>query len=149
MINLLSLDFWGNDRRVEEGGGRGVLIFIYLWTILSLMALGAFGNRCAVHGNYDQLRWIIWSFTNYAFIVMVLVSGLGAIQNEGPEIEETGWYGQLSVLVFLTCLFGLVKSLAFQIWLYQKSRTGKVVEPQQEEQMYQHKRFELLEDSLV
>lgn len=145
------LDFWGNDRRVEEEGSRGVLVFIYIWTILSLLALGVFGNRFVVQGNYSPLRGIMSSFINYAFIVMVLVSGLGAIQNEGREIEETGWYGQLSVLVFLTCLFGLVKCLVFHVWLYRKSRLSKDVieKPPQEEHMQQHKSFELLEDSLV
>eukprot|EP00428_Durinskia_dybowskii_P020606 CAMPEP_0170206086 /NCGR_PEP_ID=MMETSP0116_2-20130129/2593_1 /TAXON_ID=400756 /ORGANISM="Durinskia baltica, Strain CSIRO CS-38" /LENGTH=194 /DNA_ID=CAMNT_0010456489 /DNA_START=113 /DNA_END=697 /DNA_ORIENTATION=+ len=141
--------FWGNDRRMEEEGGRGVLTFIYVWTILLLFALGYFGNRFVMEGNYNPLHWIIWSFTNYAFIVMVLVSGLGAIHNEGREIEETGWYGQLSVLIFLTCMFGIVQSLFFQIWLYRKSRTGKVIESRQEEHLHQEKRFELLEDSLA
>ena len=135
---------------MEEEGGRGALIFIYVWTILSLLALGILGNRYIMQGNYDPLRWIMWSFTNFAFVVMVMVSGLGAIHNDGREIEETGWYGQLSVLVFLTCLFALVKCLVFQIWLYRKSRLGKVTEPhQQEEHLHQHKRFELLEDSVV
>ena len=134
---------------MEEEGGRGVLAFVYVWTILSLLALGVIGNRYVIQGYHDSLHWIMWSFTNYAFIVMILVSGLGAIHSEGREIEETGWYGQLSVLVFLTCSFGVVKCLVFQIWLYRKSRSAKVVEPQQEEHMQQHKRFELLQDSLV
>ena len=134
---------------MEEEGGRRALIFIYIWTILSLLALGVLGNRCVMQGNYSPFRWTMWSFTNFAFVVMVLVSGLGAIHNEGREIEETGWYGQLSVLVFLTCLFGLVKCFVFQIWLYRKSRLVKVTEAQQEEHMPQHKRFELLDDSLV
>lgn len=65
------------------------------------------------------------SFVNYAFIVMVLIGGLDAVKTEGREIEETGWYGQTSVLLFLTCLFGMIKSIVFFFWLVQKSKTAK------------------------
>lgn len=68
---------------------------------------------------------MLYSFVNYAFIVMVLLGGLDAIQNDGGEIQSTGWYGQTSVLVFLTCLFGMIQAVFFQYWLIRKATETK------------------------
>ena len=63
---------------------------------------------------------------------MVLIGGLDAVKSEGREIEETGWYGQTSVLLFLTCLFGMIKCLSLQFWLAQRAKSGKEDEHQVE-----------------
>lgn len=100
-------------------------MFVYLWTIVSLIALAVVGTRLVQKGHYDGLRFMFFAFINYSFIVMVMLGGLDAIQTEGREIEETGWYGQISVLLFLTCLFGMLKSLIFQFWLHRKSKQAR------------------------
>lgn len=82
--------------------------------------------------NFDALKYALFGFANVCFLVMVLVAGLDAIAVEGREIEETGWYGQTSVLLFLTCLFGLAKSLVFAGWMHKKSTAVKQDERQTE-----------------
>ena len=52
-------------------------------------------------------------------MILVLVTGLGGIEVEGREIEETGWYGQFSVCIFFTCLFWVIHGLVF-IWLLRR-----------------------------
>jgi uncharacterized RDD family membrane protein YckC len=115
---------WTDDRPQDEQGS-GTIVFVYLWTVGSLIVLGALGNRLFQKGHYDGLRWMLYSFVNYAFIVMVLMGGLDAIQNDGGEIQWTGWYGQTSVLVFLTCLFGMIHAVFFQFWLIRKATETK------------------------
>lgn len=115
---------WTDERREEEEG-YGTLVFVYLWTVISLVLLGVFGNRLVNDGNFQSLRWMLFSFMNYAFIVMVLIGGLDAVNNEGRQIEETGWYGQTSVLLFLTCLFGMFKCVIFQFWLGRRAAESK------------------------
>lgn len=123
LLHVLA-DFWTDDRPDDEQG-FGTIVFVYLWTIGSLITLAVIGNRLVQKGHYDGLRWMFFSFINSAFIIMVMLGGLDAIKSEGREIEETGWYGQTSVLLFLTCMFGMVKAISFQFWLYRRANQVK------------------------
>lgn len=127
----LNPDLWKDDRD-PEAEGNGTLLFVYLWTLGLLVLLAVVGNSMVNRGHYDALRMALLGFANFAFIVMILVGGLGAIETEGREIEATGWYGQTSVLLFLTCLFGLVKSLVFAFVLQRKSKEASADDKQVE-----------------
>lgn len=75
-------------------------------------------------------RLALFGFVNYCFVAIVLLVGLeGAIETEGREMEENGFYGQRSVLLFLTCLFALVQSSVFISWINKRLKvlrsTGK------------------------
>lgn len=136
------LDLWTDDRDIEDEG-RGTIVFMYVLTFLFLLVIGIFGNRWYSQGHSESLLWMFFSFVSYSFAVMVLVGGLGAIKNEEHEIEETGWYGQVSVLLFLTCLIGMVKSMIFLCWLSYNTRfcqAHKEDSPQ---------KFDLMADSVI
>jgi hypothetical protein len=61
-------------------------------------------------------------FINLALMVMILVAGLGAIETEdGPAMEENGWYGQLSVCIFFTCLLWSLHGIFFAYWLRKRN----------------------------
>jgi hypothetical protein len=94
------------------------MIFIYIWTLLLIAGLIYLANTTNMETpKLTKLRWALMGFVNYCLVTMILLSSLeGGIQVEGRELEEDGWYGQTSVLVFLTCLFGLVQSIAFIAW---------------------------------
>jgi hypothetical protein len=98
-------------------------MFVYVWTIVMVVVMAMHGNKLlgqgqlVGQGQMQAFRWTLLGFANYAFICCVLIGGLGVVEVEGREIEETGWYGQTSVLVLLTCLLGMVSSLAFSLWL--------------------------------
>ena len=82
------------------------------------------GNIMAFRDNLTGLRYVLLSFANYAFIVMVLVVGLNGIKEE-DEAMMNGWYGQTGVLLFLTCLIAFIKSLVFSYWLSQRIRQAQ------------------------
>jgi len=68
------------------------------------------------------LRGAVIMFANLAFLILVLVTGLGeAIQTEGREVEENGgWYGQFGLCIFGTCLFWMIWSCAVSYSLRQR-----------------------------
>jgi hypothetical protein len=107
---------WGDEGEPEQEG-RGTLVFVYFWTIVMIVVMAIYGNKLMKQGQLEAFRFTLLGFANYAFICCVLIGGLGVVEIEGREIEETGWYGQTSVLVLLTCLLGMVSSLAFSLWL--------------------------------
>lgn len=62
-------------------------------------------------------RLALFGFANYCFVAIVLLVGIReAIQTDGREMEEDGFYGQRSVLLMITCLFALIQSCVFISW---------------------------------
>jgi hypothetical protein len=118
------IDLWGQEGEPEEEG-RGTLIFIYLWTIMTFAFVSFSVHKLVVQNNMMALRWTLIGFANSSFICCVLLGGLEAIQVEGREVEETGWYGQISVLIFLTCLFNMLSALGFALWIWTLSSKAK------------------------
>lgn len=110
---------WGErEGRDPEEEGQGAVLFVYLWTIMLFATLFYVGNstRMAV-SSLQTLRWILFGFANYCFVTIILLIGIeGAVETEGREIEETGFYGQRSVLLMVTCIFGFAQSLVFLSW---------------------------------
>lgn len=96
------------------------------------MTMTLYGNNLLAQGSMSlpQLQWALIGFGNTCFLVCVLIAGLDAIQIEGREIEETGFYGQTAVLVFLTCLFGIVYSILFSCWIRRRIQQAAVEEHQ-------------------
>jgi uncharacterized membrane protein YciS (DUF1049 family) len=95
-----------------------------------------YGNHLLAQGSasLSQLQWALIAFGNTCFLVCVLIGGLDAIQVEGQELEETGFYGQTSVLVFLTCIFGIVYSIVFSLWLRKRIKRAALEENKLQEE---------------
>lgn len=113
-------DIWGDDREngnPEEEEGKGSVLFVYIWTLLLIAGLLYLGNTTNMAApKLNAFRWALIGFLNYCLVVMVLLGGLEAIEVDGRELEEDGWYGQTSVLLFLTCLFNMILALVFISW---------------------------------
>lgn len=78
----------------------------------------AFVNRQDMTGVVAALVML----ANMAFLSMMYLGGLeGGVQAEGPEIEDSGFYGQTGVLIFLTCIFYTVFSLVFALIFHRRS----------------------------
>jgi magnesium-transporting ATPase (P-type) len=110
---------WGNhEGENAEHKVNSAVLFVYLWVLVSIAALIYIGNSTGNESSRLQaMRWALVGFANVCLTTMVLVVGLGAIEVEEHELEEDGFYGQTSVLLFLTCLFGLVQSIVFFGWI--------------------------------
>jgi magnesium-transporting ATPase (P-type) len=124
-----STDIWGENREEQdpEQAGNGAVLFVYVWLLVSIAALIYVGNSTGNESNkLEGMRWALVGFANVCLTTMVLLVGLEAIEVEGRELEEDGFYGQTSVLLFLTCVFGLIQSVVFIGW------TGKRLAAQQQ-----------------
>jgi len=115
--------FWGGERRGEpESEGRGALIFVYLWSSLLFVGLVLYGNYVFRRNNeFEGLQGALFMHTNFAFLCLILVLGLGAVNFEGREIEDHGWLGQFSVCVFFTMLFWFLRGIVFTILLRRRN----------------------------
>ena len=112
-------DIWGErEGRDPEEEGSGAVLFVYLWTLLLFAGLIFVGNTTGMTINKLQvLRLALFGFVNYCFVTIILLVGLeGAIETEGREIEEDGFYGQRAVLLLVTCFFAMVQSIVFISW---------------------------------
>ena len=118
----------GND---EDRSPDGVLIFVYLWTTSLFILMVLYGNRMLAQKPIpSKLQWALLGFGNVSFIVCLLIGNLQVIKVDGRELEQTGWYGQTSVLLFLTCLFGTAYSILFSLWIRKRLKAQAKVENQ-------------------
>ena len=114
--------FSASRERDPEDEGKGALIFVYIWSCLLFLSLVLYGNFVVRRNSeFEGLQAALIMSTNLAFMVMIMVAGLGAIRIEGRELEETGWYGQFSVCIFLTCLFWMINGIAFTVLLRKRN----------------------------
>lgn len=129
---------WGEREEGErEEEGSGAMLFVYLWTLVCFAGLVYVGNSTKMNiSKLQALRWILLGFANYCFVIIVLLVGLeDAIETEGREMEENGFYGQRGVLLLLTCLFAMVQSIAFVSWTTKRMKhlsDGALAEKQNE-----------------
>ena len=110
--------WWSWNARQEDidatDSTNRVMVFLYIWTVLLIIGLGLLVNRNFIQGGKKFVRWTFIVFANYFFIFAILIGGIPQlIIDEGEELGETGFYGQPSVLIFLTCIFEFIVCLGF------------------------------------
>ena len=113
------------------------MLFAYLWTLLFFAGMAYLVNttRKTIE-PVEGLRLALFGFANYCFVVIILLVGVeGAIETEGREIEEDGFYGQRSVLLLVTVFFAMVQTIAFVFWTTKRIknlRASALIETQSE-----------------
>jgi hypothetical protein len=109
----MNSDVWFQQ---QGGGGRGdeatsgALRFVYAWQIVMFVIIVAYGyNVIHAHKNSSMLigALLVWFQSN--FLAMFLLSY--AIEGRGMELER--FYGQFSVLMFMTNAWYVVHGLIF------------------------------------
>jgi hypothetical protein len=140
---MLCSDVWGQEREPDEQG-QGTLLFAFVWIVALFLTMTLYGNHLLAQQQQGsssstvllpQLQWALIGFGNTCFLVCILIGGLDAIQIEGREMEETGFYGQLSVLVFLTSLFGIVFSVVFYVWIRRRIQLEAAIEEKEDDKV--------------
>lgn len=128
--------WWRNQRNEEiEGRGKAAITITYLWVLVMFIALILYGNIVLKRNSeFVVLQATIVMFANFAFVIMILLSGLGAINNEGNDMEEDGFYGQISVCFFLSCLFWVFHAIIFSVQI--KKRKRQQIVEQEEDSSY-------------
>ena len=94
-----------NDDRRDEGKTPPILIATYLWSILVFHGILFYGYRAfkyssRVNNPYDNIMVALVLFANYNILSILLLSNVeGAIETDGPGVEEHGFVGQFGVMV--------------------------------------------------
>ena len=108
----------------------GSLKFVYIWQILMFIVIGVYGLK-VIRENRNptglMIALLVWA--NFAFLSMWLMAD-GSIVTDGQEVKRMGFYGQMSVLVFMSNFWYFIHGMAFVLvfWL-----RAKFVEDEKEE----------------
>jgi hypothetical protein len=107
------------DEREQLELGReqpGSLKFVYIWQLLTFIAILWYGVRVIrQHRNLTGLLLALFVWTNYAFLSMWLMAD-ASIQIDGDGVVRTGFYGQLSVLIFMANFWYLLHGAVFLLF---------------------------------
>eukprot|EP00536_Pseudo-nitzschia_multiseries_P012301 jgi/Psemu1/290194/fgenesh1_pg.464_\ len=99
----------------------GSLKFVYIWQIVLFLGLGYYGLM-VIHQNRNPsgliIALLVWS--NFAFLSMWLMAD-GSIITEGEQVLRTGFYGQMSVLIFMSNFWYFIHGLAFVLVFWIRS----------------------------
>jgi hypothetical protein len=99
----------GGDNRRDGESTPPILIATYLWSVLVFHGILFFGYRALKYSStnnsnpYDSIIVALVLFTNYNILSVLLMSNVeGAIETEGPGVDEHGFVGQFGVMVSAT-----------------------------------------------
>jgi len=99
----------------------GSLKFVYVWQIIMFLVIGWYGMR-VIRQNRNPtgliVALLVWA--NFAFLSMWLMSD-GSIVTDGQQAKRTGFYGQISVLVFISNFSYFLHGLAFVLVFWIRS----------------------------
>merc|ERR1711865_1354065 len=91
------------------------LQFVYVWQLLMFFIISWYG-LVVISKNRNPagliVALLVWA--NFAFVSMWLLAD-GSIATDGQQVLRSGFYGQVSVLVFMTNFWYFLHGLAF--WL--------------------------------
>lgn len=120
--------WWSWKAQREENSFNRVMILVYIFTILLVIGMSITMKRKLIEGKMKSVKWLLVCFANYVFICAVLIGGIPQlIIDQGEEVRKTQWYSQVTVLIFLTCIFELLVCLIFVI------KIRKIISRQEEE----------------
>lgn len=135
--------FFGSEdqrrRRDEEGRCSPALVLAYCWTLVLFMSILYFGYRELKNmSDLNRVSAALAVFANTAFVTMILLAGVeGAIETEGRELEERGFYSQFGVMMFLTNLFWLVHAVTFAVLFHRRAYKNETTQIEVDETDYQ------------
>lgn len=97
----------------------GSLKFVYIWQILMFIVIGLYGLK-VIRQNRNPtgliIALLVWA--NFAFLSMWLMAD-GSIVTDGQAVKRMGFYGQMSVLIFMSNFWYFIHGMAFVLvfWL--------------------------------
>lgn len=97
----------------------GSLKFVYVWQLLMFVVIGWYG-MLVIRQNRNPtgliVALVVWA--NFSFLSMWLMAD-GGIVTDGEQVKRSGFYGQISVLIFMSNFWYFLHGLAFVVvfWL--------------------------------
>lgn len=99
----------------------GSLQFIYVWQIIMFIVIVLYGLK-VINQNRNPtglvIALMVWA--NFAFLSMWLMAD-GSIVTDGQQVKRTGFYGQMSVLIFMANFWYFLHGLAFVLVFWIRS----------------------------
>jgi hypothetical protein len=106
------------EERQEMEDGReqpGSLKFVYAWQALVFFGIVWYGlTVIRQHRNPTGLIIALFVWANFAFLSMWLMAD-GSIVTDGQRVKRYGFYGQMSVLIFMSNFWYLLHGFAFAL----------------------------------
>lgn len=93
----------------------GSLKFVYVWQLFMFLVILFYGSRVfSQNQNPTGLIVALLVWANFCFLSMWLMAD-NSIMTEGQQVFRSGFYGQISVLVFMTNFWYFIHGLFFVI----------------------------------
>jgi len=110
------------------------LKFVYVWQILMFAVIGWYGLKVIRENRNPQgliVALLVWA--NFAFLSMWLMAD-GSIVTDGEQVQRTGFYGQMSVLIFMSNFWYFLHGLAYVIVFWVRASCLKEQEKREQQQ---------------
>jgi hypothetical protein len=107
------------EAMMENGQTSQALIFVYVWQILMFTTILIYGLIVIKQNRIvSGLVVALVVFANMSFLSMWMLAD-GSIITDGEYVQQSGFYGQFAVLMFITnfwyVLFGVIFSILFAL----------------------------------
>lgn len=107
------------EQMIEDGETSSALKFTYVWQIIMFAVILAYGYIVIKQNRVvTGVTFALVVFANMCFLGMWMLAD-GSIITDGEFIQQTGFYGQFAVLMFITnawyVLFGIIFGALFAI----------------------------------
>lgn len=105
------------EREQLEYGRKqpGSLKFVYIWQLFTFIAILCYGVLVIrQRRNLTGLLIALFVWSNFSFLSMWLMAD-GSIQTDGDGVFRSGFYGQLSVLIFMANFWYFLHGVVFLI----------------------------------
>jgi len=110
--------WWFSDGRRDPEEGNPALIVAYVYCVLLFCCLLHFGFNGIKNGRARVVGTALFFWSNLCAVSMLILRG--TLEMDGPEMEG-GFYGQVSMLLFLSLLMWMLFGLLFICLLRRRS----------------------------
>lgn len=114
---------WGQSEQqredaVENGQTPTGLRFVYLWQLAMFIGILFYGYNTISHRkSTSSLVAVLLIWANFNFLSMWMLAN-GAIAVDGRGLEMSGFYGQFSVLMFMTDFWYTMFGIIFMVYFF-------------------------------
>lgn len=107
------------EQMMKEGETSSAMVFVYIWQIIMFITILVYGYIVIKQNRVvTGVTVALVVFANMCFLCMWMLAD-GSIVTDGEYVQRTGFYGQFSVLMFITnawyIVFGIVFGAIFAI----------------------------------
>jgi len=141
----------------DAGQTSGAMHFVYIWQIVMFLVILAYGYIVIKQNRIVAgVTVALVVFTNMCFLSMWYLAD-GSIVTDTDYVQQTGFYGQFAVLMFITNAWYVLFGIAFSVIFYIRGKNmhdnneerkyfEKQHQQQQQQQDQQEKSYRSLED---